>query len=341
MSLLEPWILFRLVAGLVACLCLGHAAWIGLRVLRFSHLASTAEGQLSLERQAELGATSARVGAVLQMGALLLSVLSADRLTSSIKGAMCGYGVVDASPLGWWAMGTSLIAALAAGVLLQLLGLDARTRSLSLLRPVAKVSVGVAALAIADLGATFGWLSALDFSVVASCCSSGLDDAPSAVGAMGGPAGARLLFTSLAALSIPLAAGWALLSSRRPARWLAVTSGLMAALALVASLGTIPLEVAPHVFETPHHRCIYCLFKPEALFLGYPLLGALLLGAVWGMGSAAGALLSKPEGAEDPFVPFARQALRREAAAWLLTGALCALPVVRYAIVTGGLSLFP
>jgi hypothetical protein len=373
-NLLEPWVFFRLVAGLIACLCFCHAAWVGLRVIRYFHLRSTAEGQLSLERQAELGAASARVGAGVQVGALLLTVLSADQLSASVKGAMCGYGVVHADPAGPMSVGATVLAALGAGVLLQLLELDARTRSLAMIRPIAWGAIGLAVLSLADLGLALSWLGSLDFSVVASCCSSGLDAAVGGSdpgGTLGSKGDARQAVVALGLALVPLSAAVALLASRRPrgrgmvrARGLAIASGALSALALPITFAAAALEVAPHVYEVPHHRCPYCLFRIDAGYLGYPLFGAALLAAIWSIGAAVAALVAPrspvapasppspgapaahaplaPAGSDaDPFDAFASRALRLAGIAWLCAGALCAAPVVRYAIVTGGASLFP
>ena len=152
MSYLEPWVLARLVAGVVAAALFVHAAWVGLRVLRFFHVQSTAEGQLALERQAELGAASARVGAGVQVLALLLSLLAADQLTSSVRGAMCGYGVVHAVEAGPWSVIVSLLAAIGAGAQLELLALDRRVRGLGLVRPLAGTALVLAALSLAGDG---------------------------------------------------------------------------------------------------------------------------------------------------------------------------------------------
>jgi hypothetical protein len=115
----------------------------------------------------------------------------------------------------------------------------------------------------------------------------------------------------------------------------------------IVSLGALPvavaasiLEVAPHAFETPHHVCPFCLLKSDVLGLGYPLYGALFLATTWAVGAAASAAISRGVVSTDVLVPFARNRLRLGAIAWASAVALGALPVVRFAIVSGGASLF-
>ena len=80
-NLLEPWVLLRLAAGLVAFALFARAALTAQRVLRHFDVRRATEGQLALEKRVELAATFARVGAVVQVAALALSALTADRLS--------------------------------------------------------------------------------------------------------------------------------------------------------------------------------------------------------------------------------------------------------------------
>ena len=101
MNLLEPWVLLRLVAGLVACLLFARGAMTAQKVLRHFDVKRSTEGQLALEKQIDLAATFVRVGAVVQVLALALSALAADRMSRGVRGAMCAYGVFSANEWGF------------------------------------------------------------------------------------------------------------------------------------------------------------------------------------------------------------------------------------------------
>src|SRR5437762_1292274 len=128
MTLLEPWVMIRLMVGAVATLLFAYGALIGAKILRYAHLETATEGRLALERQAELASTLVTVRALAQVFGCVLSVVAADRLSGAIRGAMCGYGVVDQNRWGWVSVGTTIIASTFAGVLLQLFALDRRVR---------------------------------------------------------------------------------------------------------------------------------------------------------------------------------------------------------------------
>jgi hypothetical protein len=111
--------------------------------------------------------------------------------------------------------------------------------------------------------------------------------------------------------------------------------------ALPPAAAAVVLEVAPHVFEVPHHRCPYCLLRADAWGVGYPLFGALFVAAVAALGASSGALLTwRAREPVDPFPGFAGPLLRRAAIALAAALALGAAPVVRFALVSGGASLF-
>ena len=332
-ALLEPWTLARLVSGLAAALLLAHAARVSAKVLSHHRVGETAEGQLALERQTELAATAARVGAALTALSLLLSVLAADRLAGSLRGAMCGFGVVHASAWGPTSIALSIGTAVAAGAYLQLLRLDRATRDLSLVRVTSTGALPIAALAIVDLAAAWAWLGGIDRDVVASCCSTGADAASSAAGAIGHD-GPRVLTTVLGVVAVALAVALAFRAAKTSSRRLTAVAGVAALVALPLALATVVLEVAPHVYEVPHHRCPYCLFRIDAWGIGYPLFGAVLLAATWGSGAGLAAITARGD-ALSALPRVARVLLRREAVAWLIAAALGAFPIVRYAIVAG------
>ncbi|HEX9296292.1 MAG TPA: hypothetical protein VF881_10665 [Polyangiaceae bacterium] len=338
MTLLEPWVMMRLMAGLVATLLFAYGAFVGARILKYAHLGAATEGQLSLERQFELAATLVRFAAMVQLLSLLLSVLAADRLSGSIRGAMCGYGVVAQNRWGWVSIGVTLVVSLVSAILLQLLLLDRNVRGLDLLRPLAFFCIALAPAAAFDLGLALGWLTRLDLTVVASCCSTTLDAARREGNEYW--QGPRLLATWSAVVGVALAIVAALLARRRPGRALVGVAGAVSLALVPVAIVAVVLEVAPHVYEVPQHLCPFCLFKEDAYFIGYPLFAAIFLAATWGLGAGAAAFVSTGEHARNAFPAFARSRMVRQAVAWTVALALGAGPVALHAVHSPGASLF-
>ncbi len=337
-NLLEPWVLLRLVAGLVAALLFLRAALVARRVLRHFDLRRATEGQLALERQVELAATFVRVGAVVQVLALVLAVLGADRMSRAVRGAMCAYGVFGANPWGFRSLAMTGVVALAAGVVAQVYAFDARVRTLDLARSLASLTLVMAPLAAIDLALAAEFLLRLDLTAVASCCSVQLD--PAAAAGEAYATGPRVFATLAALTSAALAIGTALLARRTPSPVRVAVAGVTSLVALPAALAASVLEVAPHAFEVPHHVCPFCLLRTDVLAVGYPLFGAMFLAVTWAAGAGVSAVLARKGGAGDVLAAYSRAALLRGAVAWSVALAIGIAPVARYAIVSGGASLF-
>jgi hypothetical protein len=338
-QLLEPWVFLRLVAGLVATALLVRASITAISVIRRFDVMRATEGQLALERRMELAGTFVRVGAIAQVVALLLSALAADKLSRGIRGAMCAYGTFNSTPWGFRAFTASVVAALAAGTVAQLFAFDSRVRGMELAKPLAWATLIVAPIAAIDFILQLAFVLDLDLSVVASCCSVQLDAVAAARG--GTATGPRLLSVALASIAGAVCVGLAVLCARRPRRPLAVLTGAAATIALPLAVAAVILEVAPYAFEIPQHHCPFCLLRGSVGLLGYPLFGALLTGAIWLFGAATSAMIARAPALLDAWRAFAASRARRGAIAWAVCAALCVLPIVRYAIVTHGASLFP
>ncbi|HEY8429685.1 MAG TPA: hypothetical protein VIL20_14975 [Sandaracinaceae bacterium] len=337
-NLLRPWVLARLLSGAAVAILCAFALVVAWKVLSRWRVGATSEGQLALERRAELVAAVVQVALLVAVLDLGLTVLTADRLTHSIRGAMCAWGVFDASPWGFVALGTSALAAAGCALWVVLHRLDLRLERPALTRRKFVALFALAPIVWIDLFATAAWALDLDMRVVASCCSIALDDALGAAGT--GDAGPRTLAAGSALGAAAVAALAALTARHRPTRAATYFAALASAVALIAAIPAILWFVAPHAYETPHHLCPFCLLHADAFGLGWPLFSALFGAAIGGL--ALGLVEAQRRASGEPAVVSTMQ--RRlggwTAALWIATMALGAAPVVRYALVTGGASLF-
>jgi hypothetical protein len=268
-------------------------------------------------------------------------MLAGDRLSAAIRGAMCGYGVFHASPWGFRSLYATAGTAVAAGIVSELYSLDARVRTFDLARSLAIATLVLAPLAALDFGLASAFALDLDLSVVASCCSVQLDAIAAGAAGPGGLGTAARTFASAGAgVSIATAVGLAVFVVRRPRSGHIVAAGIASLVAFPFAIAATLLEVAPHAFELPQHVCPFCLLRPSVLGIGYPLFGAILLAVTWGAGAALGASLSRTEASRSALRGFAQDRFRREAVAWMAVVFFAVLPVARYAVVSGGVSLF-
>ena len=217
---LHPLVLARLMSGLAAALLVTAALRVAWRVLRSDSErrgqapgdAGASEAQIANERQAELVASLVQVALAIAALGLVLTVLAADGLSDSIRGAMCAWGVFSSTRAGFAALGTSAVATVACALWLVVHRLDLRLLRPTLTRDKLAATFALAPLLWLDLGLTWTFFAQLDLSAVASCCSSSLDPGVGHVfGASGGP---RFLAFGVA-LALGLAAAASALLTRR------------------------------------------------------------------------------------------------------------------------------
>jgi len=338
-NLFRPWLLARLSCGLAAAVLAVVGAAVAVRVLRHFRVAATSEGQLALERRAELAAALVEVCLGASLLGLALAVLGADRMTASIRGAMCAWGVLEASPWGLRSLGVSIAASLACALWVALHRLDLGLRAPVLTRAKFTALLAVAPLVVLDLCASTAHALALDLRVVASCCSTGLDGARALVADDASGLPRQLVaggFVASAVMAIALCA----FTRRRPSAAAALAVGGASAAAAAFSVPAVLSWVAPHAYETPAHLCPFCLLHADVLGMGWPLFAALFAGTALGLGAGLVGSLERASG--EPTVARALEARLSSGAAvsWAVALAVALAPVVRYAIVSGGTPLF-
>lgn len=338
-NLLEPWIALRLVLAVTTVAIFGLAAWPSWTALRRFDVQRASEGQLLLERRFELAASAGKIGALALLAGAFVTVVAATSIYPQIRGAMCPYGLFASAPDGFLALGVDCVAATGAGVLLQVHRVDTELPRLDLLRPLA---IGTLLLGTLAFGAlvynTLFWLG-LDRTVVASCCSLELDDArvQASVRAIDAP----WLLAVGALVGLASAALLALLASRRPTVRRLFASGLASVVALPLGALAVAAVVAPHVFETPTHRCPFCLLRADAGYIGYLLLGAMLFGATRALGMWVSAASLPTLGRAALIERLAPKVLVSAALGWGIALVAGVAPVLRYLALYDGRGLFP
>jgi len=276
---------FALVGGsIVAGALTGAAAGLGARVLRRWDLSSGSELQLALERRTYLVSTLLGFALAFQVLSLFLLVYTADAIAPQLTGAMCAAGALKAGPFGYPVLLLKLLNAVLAGLWLTLNHADQQGFDYPLIRVKYRLLLGLAPLVLLEAGLQAAYFVALKPAVITSCCGSLFAEGGRGFG--GSLADLPLRGTS-AALAVVLAGAVAAsLRLWRTGRGAAVV-GVLAAVALPVALSAVVAVISPYVYELPTHHCPFCLLQKEYHWLGYPLYGTLLFGAVAGMGAGA------------------------------------------------------
>ncbi len=242
---------------------------------------------------------------------------------------MCAAGSLRASPYGYPVLVLKLVNAVLAGLWLVLNHADQEGHDYPLIRVKYGALLVLAPPAVAEVLLQGAYFAGLRPEVITSCCGSLFGEGGRGLGSdlaslPPGPTG--LALAALLTLALGLMARFA-----RTGRG-AVPAGLLAAAALPLGLAAVVSTLSPYVYELPTHHCPFCLLQREYHWLGYPLYGALLLGAVTG----AGVALLHPF-RQVPSLAAALPAFRRRLALASLLGLGAFAALSAWAVVSSGL----
>lgn len=343
-NLLHPTLLARVLGGLAALGVTLVASGVGLQVLRARRAEGSVgaallrEDAIALERRAELAAMLVQAAMVFQLLNVVLSVVAADRLSASVQGAMCAYGVLDLGESGFVMLGVTVLTALCCALWLALYRYDLRLPTSSLGAVTWRALLVIAPLLALDVTLTLRFVLSLDLSVVASCCASQLD--PEVAASLGAHVGLPRAAFGLAVGASLTSAALGLRMQRSDARALPPLLALGSAIACVASVPAIMGFVAPHAYGSPVHTCPFCLLHADVWGVGWPLFGALFAGLALGTVPVVVRGLSRVSGERVHARALEQAAARFAAYAFVGLFTLLVAPVVVYLVRSGGVSVF-
>jgi len=340
-NLLHPTLLARVLAGVAALAVTLFAASVGVRVLRARSappVGTHSEVHIALERRAELVATLVQAAMIFQLLNVVLSIAAADRLSRSVVGAMCAYGVLDLGASGFVMLCVSVFSALCCALWLALHRYDLALPEASLTRVKFAALVGLGPLLALDLALTVRFALSLDLTVVASCCASQLD--PAVAATLGAHVGAPQVFFGVAVSAALVSMALALAQQRHDRVTLSHGLALSTLVAVGAAVPAVMGFVAPHVYGSPLHTCPFCLLHADAWGIGWPLFAALFAALPLGLAPALIHTLSRISGEREHARLIERDAARFALYALAAVVLLEVGPVLRYLVVSGGVTVF-
>jgi hypothetical protein len=277
----HPGILALLLASGLVSLLLTAAGWQGLRILRAWNLQSGSEGQLDLERRTYLVSTLVSTALLIQILSLFLFIFTADGLHTQFVGAMCAAGSLAVNAYGYPALLAKLLTCLVAGGWLVLQRADTQGHDYPLIRPKYALLLVLVPLILVEAWLQASYLMGLKADVMTSCCGSLFGQGRQGLASelAGLPPGLMqpLFWGSFGAL---LTSGLVLLRTRQGAPAFAVLSLVFFGVAVASLLSFFCL----YIYELPTHHCPFCLLQRAYGFVGYPIYGSLLFGAMAGLG---------------------------------------------------------
>lgn len=280
----HPGILALLLASGLVSLLLTAAGWQGFRILRGWDLQSGSEEQLDLERRTYLVSTLVSSALVIQILSLFLFIFTADGLHTQFVGAMCAAGSLAVNAYGYPTLLSKIATCLVAGVWLVLQRADTLGHDYPLIRSKYALLMLLVPLVLVETWLQASYLMGLKADVMTSCCGSlfgqGRQGLASELVGLSPKIMQPLFWCSFGAL---MASGAVLLRTRRGA----LTFSALSLVFLLAAVAALLSFFCLYIYELPTHHCPFCLLQREYGFVGYPLYGALLGGAIAGLGAGA------------------------------------------------------
>lgn len=277
----HPGILALLLASGLVSLFLLAAGWQGLRILRGWNLESGTEVQLDLERRTYLVSTLVANALVVQVLSLFLFIFTVDGLHTQFVGAMCAAGSLSAQAYGYPTLFAKVATCLVAGVWLILHRADTQGYDYPLIRPKYVLLLFLLPLVLVETWLQARYFTGLRADVMTSCCGSLFGQGRQGLASELAGLSPKLMqplfwvtFSSLVAVGLLVSwrrRGWGMFSLLGVAFFAVAVAALISVFCL-------------YIFELPTHHCPFCLLHREYGFVGYPIYGTLLGGAIASLG---------------------------------------------------------
>lgn len=276
----HPGILALLLASGIVSLLLVLAGWHGLRILQGWDLHSGSELQLELERRTYLVSALVANALVIQILSLFLFIFTADGLHAQFVGAMCAAGSLSVNAFGYPTLLAKVATCLLAGVWLIFHRADTQGHDYPLIRPKYTLLLALVPMVLAETWLQARYLTGLKADVMTSCCGSLFGQGRPGIAAELAGMPLRIIqpafWSTLVAL---VASGLVLIRWRRGGALFSLLSLAFFSVSVVSLISFFCL----YIYALPTHHCPFCLLQREYGFVGYPIYGALIAGAISGM----------------------------------------------------------
>jgi len=233
--------------------------------------------QFALERQAYLVSTIILLVFAMKFLLIVYFIFSIDALSLIVPGAMCAAGVITANEYGSFLLILKLIILLFLTLWLYVHFYDMHTKNHRWFKEKSWLFSFIFLLILLEFGLDFAYFSDINIHQPVSCCSALFGQLEGA-----NPLPFGLNITFLLVLYYLLYA-LVMLSIKTKQTVLYIVSNILfiyiAYYAVVYFFGT-------YVYQLPTHKCPFCMFQVEYLYVGYLLWGSLFLGTYMGLSNA-------------------------------------------------------
>lgn len=273
-----PEVLSILVLDTIFVLFTIIAFYVSAKIYLFWDTNSTKPLQYSLEKSGFLASTIIKFILSVKIPLFLFFVFTLDKISNVLSGAMCGAGVLDATPYGLYLMVFKVVNIYLFALWLKLNSVDMANETQPYTKIKSLAFLVLALLLLAEIVIEIVMFNSIETDKIVSCCGS-LYSSSSAS-----------LISDLFLIDNKIIVAIFYITFIFIVIFYFLRNNFLFALAnllfIVVSLVAIILFFSTYIYELPTHHCPFCLLQKEYYFVGYFIYSFGFLGTFFGLSSA-------------------------------------------------------
>lgn len=280
--ILHPGILALILGTTLVFFMLIYASGLSLKIIRRWDFESSSEEQLTLERKTYLVSTIVNYALGFEIFSLILFIYTVDEIHGLFVGAMCATGVLNANPVGWYALYLKIAIFFAAALWVALNYLDGRAENFPLTRIKFTSLLLLTPLVGLELYLLIVYFLGLHPEVITSCCGSLFSASGTGVAAelAGLPVIPMMVIFYGSGLTVLLSA---LVCLKGRASLFCPFFSVFTAIFFLVSITAVVSFISLYIYELPTHHCPFDIVQKNYGFIGYPLYLTLFAGTLFGI----------------------------------------------------------
>lgn len=271
--LLMPEVLSILLLNVIFLLFGLVAFWLSLKIYLFWDIDATSQKQYRLERESFLATTIIKFIFSVKIPLFLFFIFTLDKISTVLKGAMCGAGVVDATHYGIYLMILKILNIYLFAFWLKLNFWDIKDINQPYTKKKSLFFIFLFLLLLLEIVLEFLMFNAIEIDKIVSCCGSIYSNSSSSVLS-------SIFLIDYKIILTVFYSNFLLMFVFYKNRYVYSILNLVF---IVISLVSLILFFSPYIYELPTHHCPFCILQKDYFYVGYFIYTFLFIGTFYGV----------------------------------------------------------
>ena len=273
--ILTPEVLAIFILNTIFAFFATIAFVLSVKIFLHWNIKSVSQSQYKLEKQSYLSATIIKYIFAIKVPLFLFFIFTLDKISKVITGAMCGAGVVDATPYGTYLLILKVINLYVFAYWLMLNSVDMKNEE----QPYTKLKFGIYIIAffllMGELVLEGVMFNSIDIDKMVSCCGTIYSStASSYISNIFSIDTGMLLFLFYGTYVLIML--FALLKNKYLFSIANLFFIIISIIAIIVFFGT-------YIYQLPTHHCPFCFLQKDYYYVGYFIYIFLFLGTFYGV----------------------------------------------------------